>query len=265
MWPPALLPDTRLMKSRVVWVLVIVGTIFALAPLPGLASVRQPMAWSGCRQQVGVFPAGAEDAAAHLPAGYSPVAFQDSSPAGATSLPAPPGATAAVQLTATTCADDGKAPVTVAQLWVYVDPPAEMEADGVDAYVVVLWAAASTRGTAQYLAWAGLPAVHAAATNELDAAGMVRLGKAQIGANARVSTVVPAGPEDARSERLRLIGVRDQVVLGTVDFVEERHVHLLGAAELELGPTMPLRTPRTSGVGIHVSEPYVLTWVPVRS
>lgn len=231
-----------------------------------------------CQQQIGVFGLEAEDAAPFLPDGFAPVPFQDSSPAGPTGAPSPPGATATVQLMATSCtpaSDQGipARPVTVAQAWLYVDPPDQYESADLgptpSPYVVVPWMVTSGRELGRRLGAWGLPATVGAATSEFGGiAGSLQTGTvlADDGNSViRVDSALPALVRDTTPERLRLFGVTNRRVTGVVDFVEDAHTHLLGGvARATVGSGVPgFPVPSAEGVAIHVEPGYGMSWARI--
>ena len=236
------------------------------------ATASAPLRFEGCVQQIGVFPI--DSSRVTLPAGFRPVAFQDSSPAGESAVPGPPGATATVQLTATSCAASSgprgrSGPVTVVQAWLYAEPPPHLQADGIDAYLVVPWIMASDPGIAKSLTGLGLPATQGALTNIIERTDeLVSRGTVEAGGGDRVvrlDVLVPSVVRDTRPERLRLFGVHGRRVTGTVDFVEDEHTHvLIGSARLGATGKPPFPMPPGPGIALHVERGYGVRWVPIR-
>lgn len=235
--------------------------------------------YEDCEQQIGVFPIDARDAQPFLPPGFSPVAFQDSSPAGSSGVPTAGGADGTVQLVATSCQKGGvkgtagKA-VALVQAWIYVDPPAELKEEGINAYVAVPWMAASSSRQARAFSAMGIPAEKADVTNVIGhTAGWIGSGTATAaseGVTATLETEVPGLVRETTPERIRLFGVRgtgDKAVLrGIVDMYEDEHTHvLIGASHMTLEGAKRFPAAQGPGVALHVMRGYGVTWKKVGS
>lgn len=242
---------------------------------PGPSELR----YEDCEQQIGVFPIDARDARPYLPPGFSPVAFQDSSPAGSSGLPTANGADGTVQLLATTCQNDGVKgrageAVTLLQTWIYVDPPPELKEEGINAYVAVPWMVTSSSRQAHNFSAMGIPAEGADVTNAIEqTAGWIGSGTATATSEhvaVNLDTEVPSLIRDTTPERIRLFGVRgtsDEATLtGIVDMYEDEHTHLLiGASRMAVEGAKRFPVAQGPGVAIHVIAGYGVTWKKVSS
>lgn len=257
----------RTLRGGAHWMIVVSVTVPALVGAPARAErpAVPAVELSDCAQQIGVFPIDASAANPLLPEGFEAVAFQDSGPNGATPTPPLPASSATVQMTATTCTAAGRR-VSLAQVWLYVKPPAEMRAAGVDSYLVVPWGAASDERIARQLDRLGLPFGTGTVANDLGSAALpLRTGEVMTAARGTalvLSTRIMAAAKETRPERLRLFGIRKQRVTGVADFVEAPHTHLMGGvARLTLaGGTAPFPLPDGPGVALHVDRGYALAF-----
>lgn len=243
----------------------------------GARRSRGTITYEDCEQQIGVFPMDANDTTEYLPEGFAPVAFQDSSPAGSSGAPAPDPASATLQLTATSCqatSAAGKATkrVDLLQAWIYVDPPDHLEDDGINAYVVVPWLAASDIKESRAFSNVGLPAERAAVASSINGiAGPLSSGTADATTETlevKLETAVPGLIRDTTPERIRLFGVipaADEATLsGVVDMYEESHTHLLiGTATMGASGAIPFPLPETRGVALQVEPGYAVRWTRI--
>lgn len=238
---------------------------------------RPELRYEDCEQQIGVFPIDARDAQPFLPPGFSPVAFQDSSPAGSTGLPTASGADGTVQLLGTTCqngAVKGRAgeAVTLLQAWIYVNPPAELKAEGINAYVAVPWMATSSSRQAHRFSAMGIPAEGADVANAIEhTAGSIGSGTATATSEhlaVNLETEVPSLMRDTTPERIRLFGVGgtgDSASLtGVVDMYEDEHTHvLIGASRMTVEGVNRFPVARGAGVALQVVAGYGVSWKKV--
>lgn len=227
------------------------GTLSDGSPVP------TDLTFTGCSEQLGVFPVPAEAFGGSLPDGFSTVPFD------------PAGQTATLVAISLSCTrEDGSEYRDVAGL-LQVEPPEDLSRDDADfQYVLLGGVIADERSAEIYRAWglgddvdAGDVQIDVLADTPAARGGQVHAETE--GFSLRMDSAVGGSPSGTEAGAARLFGVGNGTVSGVVDvdWTTSANGFQTGEAQLSISEATPVPQPIGEGLGLHFwGDEYTITF-----